>query len=141
MDLRDIMVVWLSTLVATQMAYDEDFGATELALGARPSAADILHALHEPIESHEMFPDKPANAGVLGDSFEDTIGAFVAGSWTKSGGIIKERNGVFGYLVFEDVGDISLENGDRVTPSHWNSGDAESTERGLEGGKVVAIGM
>ena len=59
----------------------------------------------------------------------DEVRVWVGGGMdTLINPVVEEGNGVLRNFVLEDVGDIGLKDRDRVTPTHWNGGDAKGPE-------------
>ena len=84
-----------------------------------------------------MFPDKAVDTAVLRDCLEGAISGLVSGCRTSDGDIVDVGNHVLGNLRLKDVRYIVVEDGDSISPTHWELGETESTIRGLESGVVA----
>ena len=84
-----------------------------------------------------MLPDEAANAAVLQNCFEGAVGGLVSRCGTSDGDIINVGDRVLGNLRLKDVRHVIVEDGDRVSPTHWEFGETEGAVRGLESGVVT----
>ena len=91
------------------------------------SRAVGFDTLNNPVNSLEMFPDEPSDSGIPRHGLERTIGKLVAGLWTFDRDIVGKRLGPIGNLGTQDMGDITLENGGGVGPTHRENGKSEGT--------------
>ena len=53
--------------------------------------------------------------------------------------IVNERNSEVGYLVAENVGDVVMEDGDRIGPPHGQLGEAHKPKGCVEGGEIARL--
>ena len=84
-----------------------------------------------------MLPDEAANAAVLRNCFEGAVGGLVSRCRTSDGDIIDVGDRVLGNLRLKDVRYIIVEDGDRVSPTHWEFGETEGAVWCLESGVVM----
>ena len=84
-----------------------------------------------------MLPDKAANAAVFRDCFEGAVRGLVSRYGTSDGDIIDVGDSVLGNLWLKDVRHVVVEDGDHVSPTHWEFGETEGTIWCLESGVVA----
>ena len=84
-----------------------------------------------------MLPDEVANAAVFRDCFEGAVGGLVSRCRTSDGDIINVEDHVLGNLQLKDVCHIVVEDGDRISPTHWEFGEMEGAIWCLESGIVT----
>ena len=84
-----------------------------------------------------MLPDEVANAAVFQDCFEGAVGGLVSRCRTSDGDIINVEDHVLGNLQLKDVCHIVVEDGDRISPTHWEFGEMEGAIWCLESGVVT----
>ena len=83
-----------------------------------------------------MLPDEAANSAVLRDGLEGAVGGLVSRGGTSDGDIVDVGDRVLGNLWLKDVRYIVVEDGDSISPTHWEFGETEGTVRGLESSVV-----
>ena len=66
-----------------------------------------------------MLPDKAADTAVLQDCLEGAVGGLVSRCGTSDGDIVDVGDCVLGNLQLKDVHHVIMEDGDRVSPTHW----------------------
>ena len=84
-----------------------------------------------------MLPDEAVNSAVLRDRLEGAVGGLVSRGGTSDGDIVDVGDRVLGNLRLKDVRHVVVEDGDSVSPTHWEFGETESAVRGLESGVVT----
>ena len=84
-----------------------------------------------------MLPDEAADAAVLWDCLKGAVGSLVSRCGTSDGDIIDVGDCVLGNLQLKDVCHIVVEDGDSVSPTHWEFGETEGAIWGLESGVVM----
>ena len=87
-----------------------------------------------------MLPDKVADAAVLQDGFEGTVGGLVHGCGAKNGHIINVWYSILGNVWLKDMCNIIVEYGYCICPTHWEFGQTECAIQCLNHG-VVARGF
>ena len=84
-----------------------------------------------------MLPDKVTNAAVLWDCFEGAVGGLVSRYGTMNGDIVNVGDCVLGNLWLKDVHHVVMEDGDSVSPTHWEFGETKGAIWCLESGVVM----
>ena len=84
-----------------------------------------------------MLPDEATNATVLQDCFEGAIRGLVSHCGTTNGDIVNVGDHVLRNLWLKDVCHIVMEDGDSISPTHWEFGEMEGTVSCLESGVVM----
>ena len=84
-----------------------------------------------------MLPDEAVDAAILQDGFKGAIRGLVCHCGAANGYIINVGYGVLWNLWLKDVCYIVMEDGDCISPTHWEFGEMECTVRCLKGGVVV----
>ena len=129
-NLRDFGLVRSVSFICTEVSNNDHFQDTEDALGAGPCAADIYHSLDKVGKVLEVFPDEPADAWVVGNSFVPSAGQFVVGDRTFDTSIVKEGDGYMGDLRLKYEGNVCMKSRNGVGPSHGDSGESIGSDRG-----------
>ena len=86
-----------------------------------------------------MLPDEAMNAAVLRDCLEGAVGGLVSRGGTSDGDIVDVGDHVLGNLWLKDVHHVVVEDGDHISPTHWEFGKTEGTIWGLESGVVAGV--
>ena len=120
------------------MPYNGNFSCAQQQLLTRECPPTILHSLDDVVEVLKMLPDKVANATVLWNCFEGAVRGLVSCCGTSDGDIIDVGDHVLGNLQLKDVCHIVVEDGDHVSPTHWEFGETEGAIWCLE--SCVAVG-
>ena len=84
-----------------------------------------------------MFPNESANARVFRDRLVRTVGQAIIAAGALSHDVVHIDCGLFGDLVAQDIGNIVVEYGHGVRPTHRKRGQAMRTKGGLEGREVA----
>ena len=84
-----------------------------------------------------MLPDEAADPAVLWDCLEGAISSLVSRCRTMNGDVVDVGDRVLGNLQLKDVHYIVVEDGDSVSPTHWEFGETEGAVWHLESGVVV----
>ena len=84
-----------------------------------------------------MLPDEVADPAVLWDCFEGAIRDLVSRRGTMNGDIVNVGDCVLRNLWLKDVRHIVMEDGDSISPTHWEFGETEGTIWCLESGVVA----
>ena len=84
-----------------------------------------------------MLPNEVADATVFWDCFKGAIRGLVSHCGTMDGDIIDVGDRVLGILQLKDVRHIVMENGDSISPTHWEFGEMEGAIWCLESGVVA----
>ena len=84
-----------------------------------------------------MLPDKAVNAAVFQDCLEGAIGGLVSRCRTADGDIVDVGDHVLGNLQLKDVHHVIMEDGDCISPTHWQFGETKGAVWCLESGVVV----
>ena len=119
------------------MADYRDFSHAECRLVSQKCSSAILHPLDHPIEALKVFLHKLLYAGVVGVRLEAAVWEFISGRWATNWDIVDKRNGGVWDFWLEDVGNVVMEDWDRICPSHGQSDKSVGAKQCLEGGEVV----
>ena len=84
-----------------------------------------------------MLPDEAADPAVLWDCLEGAVGSLVSRCRTMNGDIVDVGDRVLGNLRLKDVHYIVVEDGDSVSPTHWEFCETQGAVWGLESGVVA----
>ena len=84
-----------------------------------------------------MLPDEAANTAILQDCLKGAVGGLVSRCGTSDGDIVNVGDHVLGNLWLKDVHHVVVEDGDRISPTHWQFGETEGTVWCLESGVVT----
>ena len=90
--------------------------------------------LDNAVEVLKVLPDEAADATILRDCFEGAVGGLVSCCRTMNGYIINVGDRILGNLWLEDVHHVVMEDGDSVSPTHWEFDETEGTIWHLESG-------
>ena len=93
--------------------------------------------LDDAVEVLKMLPDEAANAAVLWDCLKDAVRGLVSRCGTSDGDIVDVGDCVLGNLQFKDVHHVIVEDGDSVSPTHWEFGEMKGAVWCLESGVVM----
>ena len=84
-----------------------------------------------------MLPNEAADATVLRDGLKGAIGSLVSHCGTLNGDIVDVGDHVLGNLWLKDVHHVIMEDGDCISPTHWEFGETKGTVWCLESGVVA----
>ena len=84
-----------------------------------------------------MLPDEAADAAILQDCFEGAVRCLVSHCRTMNGYIVDVGDRVLGNLQLKDVCYVIMENGDCISPTHWEFGEMGHTVWCLKGGVIA----
>ena len=84
-----------------------------------------------------MLPNEAVDAAVLWDGLEGAVGGLVSRCRTTNGDIVNVGDCVLGNLQLKDVHHVVVEDGDCVSPTHWEFGEMKGTVWRLESGVVT----
>ena len=93
--------------------------------------------LDNAVEVLKMLPDEAMNAAVLWDGLEHAIRGLVHRCGTTNGDIVDVGDHVLRNLRLKDVCHVVVEDGDSISPTHWEFGEMEGTIWCLESGVVT----
>ena len=85
----------------------------------------------------KMLPNKVADAAVFQDCFEGAVGGLVSHCRTVDGDIVNVGDRVLGNVWLKDVHHVIMEDGDHVSPTHWQFGEMEGAIWCLKSGVVA----
>ena len=129
----------LATVGSASVSDDEELFRDEQRLLARKRTAAIFHASDDASDVLEVLPDESANARVLGTAFPVAISCAIVGRWPLDRDVVDIRNGPLRSLSLEDVGDVVVENGNGVGPTHRKLCETHETIWRLECGIVARV--
>ena len=84
-----------------------------------------------------MLPNKAADATVLRDGLKGAIGGLVSQCRTTNGDVVDVGDCVLGNLWSKDACHVVVEDGDSISPTHWEFGETKGTVWCLESGVVM----
>ena len=93
--------------------------------------------LDDAVEVLKVLPDEAADPAVLWECLKGAISGLVSRCGTMDGDIVDVGDRVLGNLRLKDVRHIVVEDGDSVSPTHWEFGETEGAVWGLESGVVA----
>ena len=93
--------------------------------------------LDDAVEVLKMLPDEATNATVLWDGLKRAVRGLVRHCRTLDGDVINVGDRVLGILQLKDVCHVVMEDGDHVSPTHWEFGEMKGAVWCLESGVVV----
>ena len=103
------------------MSDHHDFAGADNRLGAREGPAGVLDALDDAIHVVEVFPNESPNTGVLRYGLVLAVAIAIVALWSFAWAVVDVRHSEVGNLGLEDVGDVVVEDGYRVAPTHRQS--------------------
>ena len=93
--------------------------------------------LDDVVEVLKVLPDEAADPAVLRDCLEGPVGGLVSRCRTSDRDIVNVGDRVLGNLWLKDVRHIIVEDGDSISPTHWQFGETEGAIWCLESGVVT----
>jgi len=93
--------------------------------------------LDDSVNCFKVLPDESTNSGVLWNGLIGSVGEFISRLWTFDWNIVGEGLSPVRDLQAKNVGNVSLENSRRVSPTHGKYCEMEGAERSVEGSHVL----
>ena len=93
--------------------------------------------LDDAVEVLKMLPDEATNAAVLWDCLKGAVGGLVSCCRPSDGDIVDVGDSVLGNLQLKDMHHVVMEDGDSVSPTHWEFGEMEGAVWCLKSGIVT----
>ena len=93
--------------------------------------------LDDVVEVLKVLPDEVVDPAVLWDCLEGAVNGLVSRCGTTNGDVVDVGDHVLRNLQLKDVCHVVMEDGDSVSPTHWQFGEMEGAVWRLESGVVV----
>ena len=100
------------------MTDHHDFAGADNRLGAREGSAGVLDALDDAIHIVEVFPNESPNTRVLRYGLVLAVAIAIVTLQSFAWAVVDVRHGEVRDFGLKDIGDIVVEYGYRVAPTH-----------------------
>jgi len=116
---------------------DDNFRDSDEKLLGRDGGAGTMKAMENVMDIHKVLPDELANPIVVRNSLIATLQSLITQCWPFNAAVIHEGPGNIQNLRFQKELHILVENSDSISPTLWETGELNCTDRRLNGGEVT----
>ena len=103
----------------------------------RDSGTCTLEAVQDAVDIIKVFLYEPADAWVSGNGLKLSVLSFIACCGALDTTVVHKRPGDVWDLLFQDKGDIFMEDCTGIGPSLWQAGQSYCANRGLDSSEVT----
>ena len=128
-----------SSFVSTEVSKNISTGNSDECLLSTEHGSVTLNSLDDLMNCLKVLPNKSTNSGVLWNGLVDSVRELVLRLRTFDWNIVGEGLSPVRDLWVKDMGNVSLENSQRVSPTHGKYCEMEGAERSVIGSHVSGV--
>jgi hypothetical protein len=137
MDLGNLQVVGDVAFISTLVSKNNNFQDCNKEFLCRDSGTCTLEVVQDVVDIIKMFPYEPVDAWVSRNGLKPSILSFVVCHGALNTTVVHKRPGDVWDLLFQDKGDIFMEDCTSIGPSLWQVGQSYCTNGGLDSSEVM----